>query len=60
MFYVVAPVWFIGTSIAINRRMKAALSQPHAAHHEVSTYAAARSDMVSVEQRTRPPSNSGS
>jgi hypothetical protein len=34
VFYVVAPVWFIGMSIAISRRMKAASSQPHAAHPE--------------------------
>jgi len=46
VFYVVAPVWFIGTSIAINRRMKAALNQTHADHHEMPArgdeYAAAR------------------
>jgi len=46
VFYIVAPVWFIGTSIAINRRMKAALNQPHADHHEMPArgdeYAAAR------------------
>jgi hypothetical protein len=56
VFYFLAPAWFIGTSIAINRRTKAPLSQSH----EVSTYAAARSELVSAEQRTRPASNGGS